>query len=113
MINRIDRLYEQGRPLPVQKTDPAKQAGVDRKMEAGDIGMDRRQNVAERIAPHLHDQVEISEQAREASRADAMTGLPYASPVPEQTIHELQDSWYATGYQQALDQFDAMRGPQG
>ncbi len=112
MVNRIDRLYEQGRPQPVQKSDPAKQTGVDRKAEAGDIGMVRRQNVAERIAPHLHDQVEISEQARAAIKADETKGLPDASPVGEQTIHELQDSWYATGYQQALDQADAMREPQ-
>jgi hypothetical protein len=107
MVQRIDRLYEQNRVLKRQQEEAVQHKSDELASEERSDGRVRRENIAERIAPHLHDEVQISDEAREVSRAEQVGHLPTDTPVSEDTLRQLSDSWYATGYQQAMDQIES------
>ncbi len=107
MVNRIDRLYEQNRLLKRQQEEAVQEKVERESSEERSDGRVRRENIAERIAPHLHDEVQISDEAREVNESEQAQQMPEETPVPEETLRQLSDSWYAAGYQQAMDQHDS------
>jgi uncharacterized surface anchored protein len=106
MVHRIERLYEQNRVQQRQQDERVEKQIEERSAEERADDRVRRENVAERIAPHLHDEVQISDEAREVIRSQHVGPVPEGSVVPAETPQQLSDTWYAFGYQEAMDHFD-------
>lgn len=103
MVNRIDRLYESGQVPPGKRPQKPKQ--VRREGEEEDTHLVRRENVAERIAPQLQDKVQISDEGREASRAER--SKPAGERVSAETAAAVADTWYAAGYKLGRDAIES------
>lgn len=107
MVDRIDRLYNDPANRGVRRAEESERQLPARGDEeaAREDGKVRRENVAERIAPHLHDTVELSDQARAANRAGAADEVENDQQL-RSDADQIADSWYATGVRQAYEAMD-------
>ncbi len=108
MVQRIDRLYEQTLTQQREQDEVIRAKAEEAQAEERADGRVRRENIAERIAPHLHDQVEISEEGLNVSRSEEAAQPPDESAVSEADMQVVSQNWYAGGYQAAMESVEGL-----
>ncbi len=87
---------------PIRSTEKSKKAD---RSESRSSESKRSEGFAASLIPDLHDKVEISEEGRQAARAES--GEPVEAALPEETTQAVSDNWLSVGYQMARETLDS------